>query len=119
MRQKLFGKIVAALETEKAGKRAERLAIGRQGMGLLVGHHLQAVLDTAQEVIGRDERVTRLGIDPATRGERAKRRHGLAAAHLAMAAASDELLRLGKELDLADAAAAELDVVTLDRDLAM
>ena len=36
-----------------------------------------------------------------------------------MAAAGDELLGLHKELDLADAAAAELYVVPLDRDLAM
>ena len=36
-----------------------------------------------------------------------------------MAAAGDELLGLHEELDLADAAAAELDVVALDRDLAM
>jgi hypothetical protein len=32
------------------------------------------------------------------------------------AAAGDQLLRLGEELDLADAAAPELDVVALDRD---
>ena len=36
-----------------------------------------------------------------------------------MAAAGDELLGLDEELDLADAAAAELDVVAFDRDLAM
>ena len=36
-----------------------------------------------------------------------------------MAAAGDELLGLHEELDLADAAAAELDVVAFDRDLAM
>src|ERR1700694_3248041 len=34
-----------------------------------------------------------------------------------MTAAGDELLGLDEELDLADAAAAELDVVALDRDL--
>ena len=34
-----------------------------------------------------------------------------------MPAAGDELLGLDEELDLADAAAAELDVVALDRDL--
>ncbi len=36
-----------------------------------------------------------------------------------MAAAGNQLLGLHEELDLADAAAAELDVVALDRDLAM
>ncbi len=43
----------------------------------------------------------------------------LAAAQFGVAAAGDELLRLHEKLDLADAAAAELDVVALDRDLAM
>src|ERR1700730_11234529 len=36
-----------------------------------------------------------------------------------MPAAGDQLLGLGKELDLADAAAADLDVVPLDRDFAL
>ena len=36
-----------------------------------------------------------------------------------MPAAGDQLLGLREELDLADAAAAELDVVALDRDLAL
>ena len=36
-----------------------------------------------------------------------------------MAAAGDQLLGLHEELDLADAAAAELDVVAFDRDLAV
>ena len=36
-----------------------------------------------------------------------------------MAAAGDQLLGLGKKLDLADAATADLDVVALDRDLAL
>ena len=36
-----------------------------------------------------------------------------------MPAAGDQLLGLGEELDLADAAAADLDVVAFDRDLAL
>ena len=36
-----------------------------------------------------------------------------------MAAAGDQLLGLREKLDLADAAAADLDVVALDRDLAL
>ena len=39
------------------------------------------------------------------------------AAQLGMPAAGDELLGLDEELDLADAAAAELDIVAVDRDL--
>src|SRR6202035_1764890 len=37
MNQQSVGKIVTVLETEKAREHPERRAIGRQGMGLLVG----------------------------------------------------------------------------------
>ena len=36
MRQQSRGEVVAALETEETGQRAERLAVGRQCDGLLV-----------------------------------------------------------------------------------
>ncbi len=117
MNQQGVGEIVAVLETKKAREFAKSNAIRRQGVGLLVGHHLQAMLDAAQKVVGRGERIARLGIDPAAVGQRRERGDRLAAAQFAVAAAGDELLGLGKKLDLADAAAAELDVMTLDRDL--
>ena len=79
--------------------------------------HLQAVLDRAQEQVGGFEIARRLGADPAALGERREHRQRLAAAQRRIAAAGDQLLRLHEELDLADAAAAELDVVALDRDL--
>src|SRR5580700_7534937 len=119
MNQQGVGEIVAVLETEEARKFAKPNAIRLQGVGLLVGHHLQAVLDAAQKIVSRGERIARLGIDPAALGERRKRGDRLAAAQLAVAAAGDELLGLGEELDLADTAAAELDVMALHRDLAM
>ena len=56
------------------------------------------------------------GVDAAGGGERAQRLAGRADAQRAHAAAPDQLLRLGEELDLADAAAADLDVVPVDRD---
>src|SRR5580700_4293500 len=119
MNQQGVGESVAVLETEKARELAKRGAIGRQGVGLLVGHHLQAMLDAAQKVVSRGERIARLGIDPAAVGERLKRGDRLAAAQLTVAASGDQLLGLGEELDLADAAATELDVMTLHRDLAV
>ena len=94
-----------------------RLA-GRQALRLLVGDHLQAVLDGAQEAVGlrRARRAPRAVIQPsscsATSMSRVRR-----PAQGRPAAAEDELLRLHEELDLADAAASELDVVTRDRDL--
>src|SRR5208282_3853206 len=44
MRQQHIGEVVAVLEAEKTGVLAECIAIGRQRVRLLVGHHLQAVL---------------------------------------------------------------------------
>ena len=88
-------------------------------MGLLVRDHLQAVLDFAQEQIGAFEIVPRRAVDPAALRQGPQRRHRLAVAQLRVTAAGDELLGLDEEFDLADAAAAELDVVALDRDLAV
>ena len=72
-----------------------------------------------RNTIGGVEFGARIGADPAALGERGERRQRLAAAQLGMPAAGDELLGLHEELDLADAAAAELDVVALDRDVLM
>ena len=115
--EQLLRERVAILEAGKAREALQAFAVRRQRVGLLVGHHLQAVLDRAQEPIGRVEIGAGIGADPAALGERRKRRQRLAAAQLGMPAAGDELLGLHEELDLADAAAAELDVVALDRDL--
>ncbi len=86
-------------------------------MGLLVGHHLQAVLDHAQKAIRRGEIARGLAADPAALGEVFERDQRLAAAQFGVPATRDQLLGLHEEFDFADAAAPELDVVTLDRDL--
>ncbi len=88
-------------------------------MGLLVSHHLQPMLDAAQKIVSRRQLVARGGVDPAVGGEHGQHGDGAAAAQIAVPAAGDELLGLHEKLDLADAAAAELDVVTFDRDLAV
>ena len=113
------GKFVPAGETEKAREFAERGRIGGQRVRLLVGLHLQAVLDPAQEPISRNELVARGGIDPAAGGEDGKRSDGRAPAQLAVTASGDQLLCLHEKFDLADAATAELDVMSFDGDLAM
>ena len=119
MAEQRLGKAVAIGKAEEAGEAFEPLAVARQRVGLLVGDHLQPVLEHAQEPIGGAELVARRGADPFALGQHVEHRQRLAAAQLRMAAAGDELLGLHEELDLADAAAAELDVVALDRDLAM
>ena len=69
MRKKRLGEIVAVLEAEEARKVSERFGIARQSMGLLVRHHLQPMLDAAQEAICRGKVVARRGIDPAAVGK--------------------------------------------------
>jgi hypothetical protein len=114
-----LGKFVPVAEAEKAGEFAEHGRIGRQRVRLLVGLHLQAVFDPAQELVSRREFVARGGIDPAAGGENGERCDSRAPTQFAVPAAGNELLRLHEKFDLADAATAKLDVVTLDRDLAM
>ena len=95
-------------------------ALGGVGhhMGLLVAQHLQPVLDRAQEPVGGGELGRRPVADPALARQRRQRLGRRPHAQAAVAAAGDQLLGLGEELDLADAAAPELDVVALDPRLA-
>ena len=77
------------------------------------------MLDAAQKIISRRELIARRCIDPSVGGEHCQHGDGAAAAQIAVPAAGDELLRLHEKLDFADAAAAQLDIVTFDRDLAV
>ena len=96
---------------------ALQLRLGvRQIVGLLVVDHLDAVLDIAQKPVGLRHLVGDVLRDPVRLRQRLQRHLGLAGPERRHAAAGDQLLRLGKELDLANAAPTELDVVTLDRD---
>ena len=77
------------------------------------------MLDTPKEIVSRRQFVAGGGIDPTAGGKLGKRRHGAATAQLRMPAAGDELLGLDEKLDLADAAASKLDIVTFHGDFAM
>ncbi len=105
-------------EAAEAGEPRELVGVVRQRLGLLVGDHLQAMLDAAQEAIGLVELAPHLRPDPAARLEPLEREKRLRHAQVRLAAAGDQLLGLREELDLADAAASDLDVVPGHRDLA-
>src|SRR5215475_11210101 len=77
------------------------------------------MLDMAQVAVGRGQVVGRRAAGTAERDQLLDRGDGPAQAQIRTAAAPDQLLGLGEELDLADAAAADLDVVAADRDLAL
>ena len=103
----------------KAAKRSIWSGALGQAVGLLVGDHLQAMLDPAQEPVGVDQLVGDRRLEPAGRDQRAQRLAGRRHAHLGHPAAEDQLLGLDEELDLADAAAADLDVVARHPDRAV
>src|SRR5262249_2673595 len=86
---------------------------------LAVIHHLKPVLDMAQIPIGFDHRFADRGRDAAGVHQGQDRGAGRWLAQAGMPAAPDQLLRLSKKLDLADAPAPQLDVVAANGNLAM
>ena len=98
-----------------------RHAVARfgNGVGLLVLHHLQAMFEGAQETIGLGKIARGVGAHMAGRLQGLERAERRGIAQRRIAPAQNQLLGLHEELDLADAAAPELDVVAGDRDLAM
>ncbi len=98
----------------EAGKQREGFEFrgrGRQCLRLPVLDHLQPVLDHPQEAIGLDHLRRRLRLHPCGGHQRLDRRAGGRLPQLRIAPAPDQLLGLGEELDLADAAAAKLDIM--------
>ena len=83
----------------------------RQALRLLVGDHLQPVLHAAQEDIGPAQVLDRFGGHPLVGMELAQHVERARSTHLRPPAAENELLGLDEELDLTDAAAAELHVM--------
>ena len=102
------GAVGSPQKSASAGEVVGRLG---QALGLGVVEHLQPVLERAVGDVGVGERGGGGAVDPALVGERGQRGQRLALAQLRVAAADDELAGLGEELDLADAALAELEVV--------
>ncbi len=98
----------------KAAKRPRPRPRG-QAVRLPVGDHLQPVLDPAQEAGRPPPARRRRGAADARRGPAAASAPSVVGlAQRRIAAAPDQLQRLRQELDLADAALAELDVVPGD-----
>lgn len=88
-------------------------------MSLLVVDHLQPVLHHAQKSVCIRQFVLGLYRDMTARRERLESSQSRSLAQDGIASAENELLSLDKELDFANATAAELDVVPADRNSAM
>ena len=110
------GEGLGAWVAEKDGEAGNALVIAGQAMGLGVVDHLQAVFDAAQETVIAGQRRAGFDVDLPGGGEPAQRLAGRGDAQGRAAAAPDQLLRLGEKLDLADAAAPDLDIVTVNGD---
>ena len=98
-------------EAAEQRKCREGLRIVRQCLRLLVIEHLQAMLDEAQEPVGPLQSVGDGGRDPQSLGQRIQHLERAPAAQSRIAAAGDQLLSLDEKFDLANAAAAELDIM--------
>src|SRR4051794_22748962 len=110
------------LQSRKAaelGEALQHLLVDWQALRLLVRHHLEAMLDRAQEPVRVGQLVSRRLGDPILLVESDQHGESALAPKRRTPPAEHELLRLHEELDLADAAASELDVVPSDCDLVM
>ena len=96
-----------------------RQRVHRQRMRLLVGQHLQAVFQLPQIAVGVAQGLGFLGAQISLAREQGEHLEQAAAAQLGLAAAANQLQGLHDELDFADAARAQLDIVahTLARHL--
>jgi hypothetical protein len=83
-------------------------------MGLLVAQHLQPVLDRTEKPVGIRERRCRSRVDPACPCESGQGLGCRPRAQRLVASASNELLGLSEEFDLADATASKFHIVPGD-----
>ena len=123
-----FGKLISARQTVQQTAAKRRIVLpaegrdprhpfgsDRQVMGLLVIHHLDAVLQLAVLGIKRGK-VRGDGLrQPVFRGQGGKPAQGGTVAQGQIAPARDQLPGLGEEFDLADTALTEFHVMPLDR----
>ena len=98
-------------EPVEAGGGLQLVRLDRKPVRLLVGDHLHAMLHRTQPAIGGGEALRDLRAPGARRRvSTVKRVESCGRAQRRLAAAVDQLLHLGEELGLADAAAAALEV---------
>src|SRR5690606_18596527 len=107
----LFDQRLAALESVEPGYAVERLRVDRQRVGLAVKDHLQAVLDRPQPVVAFTQQDRIIRRYDALGRQRVERRARAADPHRRVAAAMDQLVRLGEEFDLANPPAPLLEVI--------
>ena len=98
------------VESEPPRQRPQAPRAGREAVRLLALRRLQAVLDVAQEDVRGGEVFLYLGIDEVVDAELIEGGQRVSGPQRRLLAAVDQLEHLREQLDLADAAAALLDV---------
>ena len=111
-----LGESTRGLEPHERGDVRDAFLVLRHAVGLPVVDHLQPMFERAVETVGCHQLGRRAAAHVPGRHQPVERLPGAAHAQGFISPAPDELLGLGQELDLADAAAPELDVVSGDGD---
>ncbi|NMD08468.1 MAG: ATP-binding cassette domain-containing protein, partial [Phyllobacteriaceae bacterium] len=109
----------AGLVSAEPGIVFKSLRLLRHVVGLLVINHLASVFEAAQFGVATLHVSCSVSRNPLRFGQGIQHGHGGAAAQCRVSSTGDELLCLDEELDLADAATAEFQVMALYCDLAM
>src|SRR5262249_17357858 len=107
---KRCNKIAGVGVSYKAGDAVHRLGRRRKTVRLPIIHHLKPMLDLSEIAISSRKRDRGSSLDPACLRQRLERVTGRWYAQRRVAPSEDELLGLGVEFDLANAAAAQLHV---------
>jgi hypothetical protein len=101
---------VGIVEVERACEGRAEMAVGRQVVRLQVAHDLQTVLHAPQEPVGVGQRLG-IGVGHVPLGgERPEHRERVRCSQALVSAAVHDLQQLHRELDVADPAAAALDL---------
>ena len=111
MRSQLAVEVLPGSEAAHGGDARAVVLVFRQVMALRVVEVLQAMLDVAQEDVGRAQLVHRRGWKKVLLAQDSQGLQRWLDAKLGIAPAADQLHRLHDELDLADPARPELDVL--------
>src|SRR6476619_5155288 len=87
----------------KLGETCQRLSFEWKTLRLLVGDHLQPMLDATEISIGPGKIFDRFLVDPLVGAQLLQHVEGARPAHLGTSSAKNELLRLDEKLDFANA----------------
>src|SRR5215831_5337847 len=117
MSEQNFCKSIAIGKTQKTGKALDPLTLRRQGLRLLVVHHLQSMFDQTKKTICFLHCISGRLINPFVFTKFIQSRESVPIAQRRIAAAGDQLLSLGEKFDFPDPTTPKLYIVAFDGNL--